>query len=150
MKVSEIIEHLRGSGYEKHADIIESQAERCVGFNMIPTDESELPLGCSKSGGLPDLPPDYRWPSYRGRPLDFILQINLEDVSGFPSCQDLPERGLISVFYNAVDQPLGLDPMDRRQWKIHYIRQPERGLKRLALPEGAVFLAIQVLRPGLP
>ena len=44
MKVSEIIEHLRGSGYEKHADIIESQAERCVGFNMIPTDESDILL----------------------------------------------------------------------------------------------------------
>lgn len=136
MEPSKIIEHLRKGGYEAYADTIEAHAERSVGFNMIPTHESDLSLGCSKAGGLPDLPPDCSWPHYRGKPLSFILQANLEDTSRFHHCENLPNKGLLSFFYNYVDQPWGFDPRDRRQWKVLYTPEPERGLNRLALPEG--------------
>jgi len=136
MKQADITEHLRKGGYEAYADIIEAQAERSVGFHMIPTDESDLSLGCSKAGGSPDLPPNCSWPCYRGKPLGFILQISLEDISRFHHCKELPNNGLLSVFYNYVDQPWGFDPRDRRQWRVLYIPEPERGLKRFALPEG--------------
>jgi len=135
MGLSKIIEHLRKGGYEAHADIIEARAERSVGFNMIPTNESDLSLGCSKAGGLPDLPPGCSWPHYRGKPLSFVLQINLEDTSRFHHCEDLPNKGLLSFFYNYVYQPWGFDPIDRRQWKVLYTQEPERGLKRLAVSE---------------
>ncbi len=40
----------------RYGDAIESQAQPCRRFDTIPTNESELQLGCSKLGGSPDLP----------------------------------------------------------------------------------------------
>jgi uncharacterized protein YwqG len=37
--------------------------------------DDELPLGATKIGELPDLPPDTSWPEWRGAPLNFLTQI---------------------------------------------------------------------------
>ena len=52
------------------------------------------------------------------------------------------------MFHNAVDQPLGLDPWTAASGRSTISDNLNAGLKRLALPEGAVFPAIQVLRPA--
>ena len=45
-----------------------------------------------------------------GRPLDFLLQINLADLQGLQSGLDLPAQGLLSFFYDTQEQPWGYDP----------------------------------------
>lgn len=145
MKFTDITKHFQGTVYEKHVDIIESGAERCVGFHMIPTEEGGLPVGCSKVGGSPDLPLECGWPSCGGRPLNFLLQINLEDISKFSYCKELPQTGLLSVFFDAVEQRWGFDPQDQGRWQILYVEAPDSGLKRLTQPHSD--LPVREFRP---
>jgi len=72
--------------------------------------DGELPVGCSKFGGLPDLPASTPWPLakdatavYNDRAtcdlaMTFALQINLADVSGTFVEELLPTHGVLSVF----------------------------------------------------
>jgi hypothetical protein len=56
-----------------------------------------LPLGASRFGGLPDLPPDVAWPEIEGKKLPFLAQINLADLptSNEPA---LPPDGWLYAF----------------------------------------------------
>ena len=85
--------------------------------------DSQLPLGASKIGGHPDVPPEFVWPTRRievpepspafrevhpdlERPppggvvtLEFIAQINLADAAPFDTDGILPADGLLLFFY---------------------------------------------------
>jgi hypothetical protein len=58
---------------------------------------AKLPLGHSRVGGLPDLPPDRPWPKHKGKRIPFIAQLNLAD---FPKAAHplLPDRGHLYAF----------------------------------------------------
>lgn len=78
-------------------------------------------------GGEPDLPPSVPWPHWNGvngrldtpRPLHFLAQINLADVSAHLPGNSLPTSGLLSVFYDADEQPWGM-PGDEGGFRILY------------------------------
>ncbi len=55
-----------------------------------------LPLGHSRIGGVPDLPPDVQWPTPDGKKIPFIAQLKLAD---FPAVHRLlPAAGHLFVF----------------------------------------------------
>ncbi len=56
-----------------------------------------LPLGASRFGGLPDLPPGAAWPERDGVPMEFVAQFRLADLP--PS--ELPRTGSLLFFYNS-------------------------------------------------
>ncbi|HEV2293864.1 MAG TPA: DUF1963 domain-containing protein [Tepidisphaeraceae bacterium] len=58
---------------------------------------ARLPLGHSRVGGLPDLPPDRPWPTHKGKRIPFVAQLNLAE---FPKDAHplLPERGHLYAF----------------------------------------------------
>jgi hypothetical protein len=57
-----------------------------------------LPLGHSRFGGLPDLPPSIAWPTTKdGRKLHFIAQIDLSTVPAVPD-RPLPQSGWLYLF----------------------------------------------------
>jgi uncharacterized protein YwqG len=115
----------------------------------------------SRLGGLPDLPSAAAWPRGRRGSLTFLGQIRLDDLVGLPAARDLPQRGLLSFFWDELEvddadgsasrvlyhrRPSGLAPQDPpadlaalsgphdRRWR----RFPERGLlpmPTLTLPE---------------
>ncbi len=61
-----------------------------------------LPLGASRFGGVPDLPPGATWPERDGVPMEFIAQLRLTDLSDVRAGDDrLPGRGSLLFFYNA-------------------------------------------------
>jgi hypothetical protein len=53
-----------------------------------------VPVGASRFGGVPDLPPDLPWPVFKGRKLPFLAQI---DLSALPK-NVLPAEGWLYVF----------------------------------------------------
>lgn len=54
---------------------------------------------CSRLGGPPDLPPDHPWPTWRGAPMCFLLQLALDDaLCALDDEGRLPASGLLSVF----------------------------------------------------
>lgn len=76
-------------------------------------------IGASKLGGTPDLPRDFQMPPAE-TPLDFLLQIDLTDVSRLDQSALLPKAGLLSFFYDLQKQPWGFDPKDLDGFRIHY------------------------------
>jgi len=65
------------------------------------------PIGISKVGGKPDLPVDFKWFNFIGtdyqggtesRSLDFLAQINCEEVSRYDKDKLLPTTGMLYFF----------------------------------------------------
>ena len=86
---------------------------------LVPVDRpGEAMPEFHKFGGLPDVPPDFAWPSRNGQPLDFLLQVSLEDpdvseVLGVPA-----DDALLLFFYDSEDQPAGYDPDDQSGYSV--------------------------------
>jgi len=57
-----------------------------------------LPLGGSRLGGRPDLPPGWRWPTRNGAPITFLAQLRLEEISSCAPDGALPSEGLLLLF----------------------------------------------------
>jgi len=114
--------------------------------------EGEPPVGTSRFGGAPDLPPGFEWPHdtrtvRRGRlrreevrsvPLDFMAQIRLPDLPPVVFPEEAPRTGWLYFFYDAEAQPWGFDPADRGGWAVaHHEGHPEE-LERKRMRTGVV------------
>lgn len=83
-----------------------------------------LERGASKISGQPDLVSVEGWPLWETKPMAFIAQINLDELSTqFPS-NKLPQKGLLS-FFIGVDKELEIPhvngtPDERNKWKVIY------------------------------
>ena len=60
-------------------------AQPAIRLNAERTDMDSLPIGASRMGGLPDLPPGLAWPDFEGRPLEFLVQINFAETAAAAS-----------------------------------------------------------------
>jgi uncharacterized protein YwqG len=74
---------------------------------LILNENKEDSSGKSKLGGMPHISEEIPWPTYNDRPLSFIGQINLNDIS----IQSLPDHGILYFFYDMEEQPFG-DELD--------------------------------------
>jgi uncharacterized protein YwqG len=63
----------------------------------ILTAKARVSKGCSKFGGSPDLPTDFKWPQHKLGPYRFIGQVKLADIPKGP--HGLANGGLLSFFY---------------------------------------------------
>ncbi len=97
----------------------------------------------SKIDGCPALPPDFVWPRYKGeafdgvdkeRPLSFMAQINLKDVSVYDEEGILPKSGILSFFYELMTMNWGFSPEDLGCAKVYYFPEDAK-LCRTALPK---------------
>src|SRR5262245_11586982 len=76
-------------------------------------------VGDSKLGGAPDLPRDFQVPA-GDAPIDFLLQINLDEVSAVHHTGSLPKTGLLAFFYDLKEQPWGFDPKHLNGFRVYY------------------------------
>jgi uncharacterized protein (TIGR02996 family) len=105
-------------------------ARPALTFTSRKAKDASLPVGASKFGGDPDVPPKFRWPRYEyGGPLAFLAQFNLAELSVSPVCRELPPAGALSVFYARSGEVF--DSSDKGGWKVYHfptltklIRQP--------------------------
>jgi uncharacterized protein (TIGR02996 family) len=76
-----------------------------------PAGGRKIPVGASKVGGLPDLPPGFPWPpggdchaiynddtGGTDRLAGFLAQVNFAEVAHTQAARDLPESGVLSFF----------------------------------------------------
>lgn len=89
-----------------------SHLKPCVTFTAEVESDDALPVGCTKIGGLPDLPEDTEWPSgidYDSpnpdqlESLRFMVQIRLADFENTMIRGEFPADGLLSLF--SVEYP---------------------------------------------
>src|SRR5437763_17178634 len=95
--------------------------------------ENDVSIGASRVGGVPDVPPDFKWPERKEVPQSFIAQLNLEEVHPYDTHGALPSRGMLWFFYDAKQETYGADPADHGGWGIIF-REDYSGLRLLATP----------------
>lgn len=94
-------------------------------------DEIDRPVGTSRVGGDPDVPPEFEWPFVEDVALTFVAQINLEEVATWNHLTEFPPSGLLSFFYAPI--PPG-DSYSHPVRVIHFANTDN--LARRASPEG--------------
>jgi len=99
-----------------------------------PVDEDDLPIGASKDGGLPDLPPDLAWPEFKGLPQSFIAQFRLSEVRPYDIEGVLPSEGMLWFFYDAKQENYGEDPQDRGAWQVLFREGDLTNLQHTSAP----------------
>src|SRR5579864_36438 len=113
---------------------IDALARPSIRLYTTPVDEASLPIGTSKVGGLPDLPPDLSWPEFDGLPQSFIAQIRLSEVQPYDTEEALPPKGMLWFFYDATQETYGDDPHNRGAWQILFQEGDLTNLKRTSTP----------------
>ncbi len=68
----------------------------CV--KVVPEQQETVAIGSSKMGGAPDLPDTFEYPMYKGNPLHFIAQFNLNDLQNVRMNHNLPKAGMLYFF----------------------------------------------------
>ena len=131
-----IVKILRSKGLERIAEPV-------LQFRTEPITENDLPIGSSKMGGSPDLPLGIAWPSRDGRPLDFLLQLDLAEAPRKWGGDDLPETGWLYFFYDLEQRPWGFEVSHRHGWRVLFYDGDRKTLGRRSRPDATD----PVLRP---
>ncbi len=112
---------------------IDAVAKASIRLFTSPVTESTLTAGVSKLGGVPDVPPGFVWPQWKGLPQSFIAQIRLEDAHPYDVDGVLPEQGMLWFFYDAQQQTYGADPADKGGWSVLFA-ESSTNLQHIAAP----------------
>lgn len=136
----------REAGIAELAPTIVSLARPCIKLIPQKAGGKESPLGKSRVGGRPDLPPGVEWPRWRDRPLSFLAQIELEALAGFPDAGVLPRHGLLSFFYDSLQETWGYDPQHAGSWRVIWTQDKNLAPRPLPpdMPEEGRFEACSV------
>ena len=75
----------------------------------------------SKIGGKAYLPKGFAWPTYCDDiELDFVMQIDLEEIAEYDIEKKLPSKGVLSFFYDSYNKPQGYYDDDVGGLQVHY------------------------------
>src|SRR5215510_11398881 len=114
-RIDELREQIKAFGLERHEEKIVSLAKPAI--RMLPkrVEDDEIPIGASKLGGNPDLPEDFEWKTYQGKPLTFIGQFKFSELAPYDRDKELPAEGMLYFFFEAdeMDDNLGA-------WDVFY------------------------------
>ncbi len=130
MSMEKVMTMLRSRG-------LEGIAEPCLRFRTQPIQDNDLRVGSSKLGGSPDLPTGIPWPTWYGRPLDFLLQLDLTEVPRNLAADLLPERGWLYFFYDIDSNKWGFDVSDRGSSRVLFFEGDRRILAPRRRPDSA-------------
>ncbi len=120
MDMSAVTTALTANGLSAYTTLIDRLALPSLRVIATPTPDSVIPLGASRLGGLPDLPPEDVWPAMNGAPMSFVGQIRLQDAHSVDGGSALPAAGVLSFFYDAAQQTYGSDPHDCAGFSVLY------------------------------
>lgn len=100
--------------------------------------------GDTRFGGAPDVPKDFVWPYYttstyedseeKPRPLAFLAQFDLSQVSVYDKEELLPKTGVLSFFYELESQCWGFDPKDKGCARV-FLFEDASSLRPMSFPE---------------
>jgi uncharacterized protein YwqG len=115
--LDELREQIKAFGLKRHEEKLVALAKPAI--RMLPklVEEDEIPIGASKLGGNPDLPADFEWKYYEGKPLTFIGQFKLSEIAPYDRDKELPAEGMLYIFFEADRVPF----RKRDSWEVYYI-----------------------------
>jgi uncharacterized protein YwqG len=143
---------LESAGLGRHVETIAALAKPTIQLETVPGDDTAGRVGTTRLGGEPDLPPGEPWPEWQGKPMSFLVQIDLATVTGLPGADVLPADGLLSFFCDAHGAVWNGHP-DAGSWRVLYTPAGvslERAPIPDAVPEDGIFTACGLTpRPGV-
>ena len=122
------------TGMAEQADIILQNTKPSIKVITKASTENEISVINSKLGGQPSLPPDFEWPKYKNHPLNFVAQFNLEELAPYDFDKQLPEKGMLSFFYDTKEFCWGGSIEDAGSWRLYYYPDVSN-LSKTPLPE---------------
>ncbi len=106
-----LLERVAAAGFPELKDRVLRLARPALRMKKSKASDRTIPVGASKIGGLPDLPPDYPWPPggdchaiYNDdtggteRLAGFLAQVNFAEIADTQAAKDLPKTGVLSFF----------------------------------------------------
>lgn len=117
-------------------DLIRGALRIGLALRTCPFSESNPKAGDSWLGGRPLLPAEFRWPTWKGRPLSFIAQIDVAGLPHFPERGVLPEKGRLSFFYDGDQDAWGFDPADQGSAAVFFDNSAPPELMSVTTPAG--------------
>lgn len=99
--------------------------------------------GRTKFGGKPLVPEGFKWPYYEGedmfedcanRPLSFVAQFDLSQISEFDKDEQLPPTGILLFFYDFESQRWGYDPKDKGCARVFLVSEFDGELAEMDFP----------------
>lgn len=141
MNIEEFKNRLDTNGLGKYFDKLQPLLRNTIRLYQKATDENNISIGQTKIGGKPDLPKEINWATETNiiqttkkkflffnnkkeetitKPLSFIGQINLSEISPFDIESLLPKNGLLYFFYSAEQEVWGFDHIDKNKFKVIY------------------------------
>ena len=94
MNTNDFMRAIESSKIAKHKEFIRQVIRPAI--DIVKNKEAEPILGCSRFGGVPDLPNGSQWPTHNDIPHRFLGQINFADIPQNDS--GLPSSGLLGIF----------------------------------------------------
>ena len=144
------VERLEAAGLGARAEALTGLVRPSIRLRPSPPDEQAgQRAGATRLGGVPDLPPSTAWPAHRDVPQSFVAQIDLAEAHPFDRDALLPDRGLLSFFYDSEQRVWGFDPAERGAWAVVHTPEDVEIAPRdfpTDLPEGSRFSPVP-LRP---
>jgi uncharacterized protein YwqG len=123
-------EQLAAAGLGRLGAAVSGLSETAIGFWLTAPPELTGKSPMSKLGGNPHLPGRFDWPTNGSRPLDFLLQLNLQDLSSMEMARLLPRTGVLSFFYDLETQPWGYELSDRSGFRVVYFPETSTFIER--------------------
>ena len=113
------------------------------GITLEISGNAEYKRGGTRFGGRPDVPCGFEWPAYEGegmhgktakRPLSFVAQFDCTELAKYDAEHLLPERGVLSFFYEMDSMRWGYDPKDKGCARVYWFEDPA-ALEEAEFPE---------------
>lgn len=133
MLADEIRRLLEASPLAGQTKKVMAHVQPAVRFHSYLMEVGDLPLGASRMGGAPDLPPGLPWPEIKGRPIEFLAQIDLAAAARAFPLPGLPTAGWLAVFSDSKQIYEGVWE-DRRFWQLIYFEGEAAELVRREYP----------------
>jgi len=122
----------------------------CRSVRLTPAERGSSTSSRCRLGGAPDLPGGFEWPTWNGRELAFLGQIDLAEVAAVAPEAPLSRRGLLLFFYEATGQPSGLHPSHRGSCRVVHVDASadlRRAGDRASFPEYPLHLSSEIMLP---
>ncbi|BAV04078.1 Uncharacterized protein YwqG [Filimonas lacunae] len=122
MNKQDFIAAVNAAQLNQHLPHFEALMKDSIWHTLTPiSDYADEPLGKSRIGGIPDLPPGMDWPrSDDGVSLSFVAQLNLAELKPFDTYQLLPDSGYLFFFYDSEGDMGGYSPGERHLFRVLY------------------------------
>lgn len=108
--------------------LLKTAKPRTSGWSM-PDKRGAPALGVSRLGGWPDLPGNTEWPTWNERPMAFLGQINLAEVTKVQPEIRLPKAGVLLFFVGCNADTFQRDPFDQDMYMLELMPGEEKNTK---------------------